>query len=505
MRGNPRLRLRWVAVALLLVGLFFFHSFHLSATSLLSIKPKLHLPEIFDPPADDNLTFLRSVLSNNEIDPHVSYASRTIRYIPDALDRPSITKIDKNLLAGPFRELDTSELSSLPDDSAPLELHVKPSARPDEVDASSLIFGCSTTFQRFSDERFSPVQEWSRWLTDGNGHTNGAALVLALFDASKADIRQAAKKLSSLGISATVVASNPELDMPGRYVSLVDLMYKHPTRKSRKYFILVDDDTFFPAMSELLVTLRRFDHEKSYYIGTFTERARWLLEHAVPYAFGGGGIIMTTPLAKQISELPCLARNEEGRYILESDEGDRLLYNCIHEYTDTQMTYLPVLHQEDQYGDGSGFYEAGTKPLSLHHYKSWHTFIPGKAHIVVDACGEDCLLQRWEFNDNFILSNGYSMAQYPKGIDFDPGLMEGTFDMGSEEEMAINVAYTFGGLRKSLSGTGKKKSWTLIDSRRDGPGRVTQVYLKRKDDDRWIGEGEERPATDSVFVLTWVP
>lgn len=505
LRRKPLGRFRWIVLAFLLLGVFYFHPSSLTATSLLAAQSRMRLPGIFDSGPLDDLTYLKKVLSNARVGPRISYASRTIHYIPDAPDRPSLSQVDENLLAEPFQELQLARLTSLPESSA-LDVHVKQSARPEQVDASSLLFGCSTTYGRFRDEGgISPVHEWARWLTDGNGNSNGAGLVLSLFEASQADINRAADKLSSLGISATVVASDPTLDMPGRYVSLVDLLYNHSTRASRKYFILVDDDTFFPAMSDLVETLSRYDHEKPYYIGTFTERARWLLEHQVPYAFGGGGIIMTTPLVKRISELPCLQRNKDGKYVLDSDEGDRLLYNCIHEYTETTMTYLPVLHQEDQYGDGSGFYESGIKPLSLHHYKSWHSFIPGKAHVVVDACGEDCLLQRFQFKDDFILSNGYSVVHYPKGIDFDLGLMEGTYDMGGEEEMAINVAYTFGGLRKSLSGTGKKKSWILVDSRREGPGIVKQVYVKRMDDQRWLGEGEEPPSTDSVFALTWVP
>jgi len=283
------------------------------------------------------------------------------------------------------------------------------------------------------------------------------------------------------------------------------MLYNHPTRDSRKFFTLVDDDTFFPAMSELLRTLSEYNPECPYYIGTFTERANWLLEHRAPYAYGGGGIFLTAPVARQIVQLPCLEKNEAGRYLLDADQGDRLLYNCLRQNTEVRVTYLPLLYQEDQFGDPSGFYESGRQPLSLHHYKSWHSFLPEKAHFVVDACGEDCLFQRWQFKDNFILSNGYSVAEYPKGIDFDTGLMEGTFDMGGEEEMATNLAYVFGGLRKSLSRTGRKRAWELLDSTREGGGRVKQVYVKRRGDGRWAVDGEEGPDNDSIIVLEWIP
>jgi len=190
------------------------------------------------------------------------------------------------------------------------------------------------------------------------------------------------------------------------------------------------------------------------------------------------------------------------------------LYNCLHTKTDITLTYLPLLHQEDQFGDPSGFYESGQQPLSLHHYKSWHHFSPSTAHIVSDACGLDCVLQRFQFTDNYIISNGYSVALYPRGIDFDPLLMEGTFNHGkaevdeSEEEKVFGevvFSYSFGMTRKSLSGTGRKRSWELLGAQKEGDGRVRQVYVKHRSDKRWIGEGEKEPERDSVLVLTWIP
>lgn len=486
---------RWLAVAFIILIIFYYRP---NFTSSVSDSPPL-------PPysqAFDDLTYVKEVLRNNSIGSGVSYASRTIRYLPDAPDRPSITEVDHELFPLSFAEIDIKTVSTLPA-ARPVEVHVRKPVRPDAIDASGLIFAASTTFERFTGENTSPVAEWSRWLTDGFGHSNGAGLILALFNTTEEEIDHTALKLSQAGINATVVPSDPTLDMAGRYVALVKMLYEHPTRDSRKYFALIDDDTFFPRMAELQRVLSRYDPSKPFYIGTFTERAEWLLREGEPFAYGGGGIFLTAPVARQITQLPCLEKNQDGQYILQADQGDRLLYKCLDKHTEITLTYLPELRQEDEFGDPSGLYESGQQSLSLHHYKSWHRLTVGKMHTVADACGEDCVLQRFQFKDNFIISNGYSVAEYPKGIDFDLLQMENTFDNTADGKTSMN--YAFGGIRKSLSKTGRKRAWELLDARREGDGKVRQVYVKRRGDGRWQAEGEEHPKNDSVVVLLWIP
>lgn len=488
---------RWLALAFFLLIIFFLIP-NLSNTSIIISDAPLTVTG-----GVDDLNWLREVLKEHGIGPDITYASRTIRYIPDAKERPPITIVDHDLFPHSFANIDIRKNPILPE-SGKVEIHVKKSIRPDSVDASNLIFAASTTFERFTNKATSPIAEWSRWLTDGQGHSNGAGLILALFNTSQAEISHTAERLTEVGISATVVASDMSLDMPGRYVALVKMLHEHPTRDSRKYFALIDDDTFFPCMNELQRVLARYDPAKPYYIGTFTERAEWFMEHKAAFAYGGGGIFFTSPVVKKLTELPCLEKNEDGKYKLDSDQGDRLLFNCLDNYTEITLSYLPLLHQCDNFGDPSGFYESGQQPLSIHHYKSWHHFTPDKMHYVADACGEDCVLQRFQFKDNFILSNGFSVAEYPMGIDFDPLLMEFTFDNGKAWK-GFDMAYAFGGMRKSLSQTGRKLSWELLDSKKDGDGMVRQLYLKRRGDGRWQPEGEKHPDTDSIVQLLWSP
>ncbi len=495
---------RWLILSVFLITTIYYLP---SLTGYSITRSSSAIPATPFVTSSEELSWVKQLLKDNSIGPEIEYASRVIRYVPDARERKSITEVDSNLFPDSFTNLTLTSKKSLPRGKI-LDVHIKQSPRPDQVDASMLIFGASTTYGRFTGKETSPLKEFTRWLTDGHGHSNGAGLILALHEATQPEIDSAMEALTSIGINATVIASNPSLDMPGRYVDLVRMFWEHPTRVYRKYFFLIDDDTFFPYMSQLIDTMSQYNPDKPYYIGTFTERADWLMMNKAPFAYGGGGVVLTAPTVQQIVEAPCLERREDGAYILLSDQGDRLLYNCLHEHTNITLTYVPQLRQLDQFGDPSGVYESGLQHLSLHHYKSWHHFSPDKMHIVADACGEDCVMQRFMFKDNFIISNGYSVAEYPKGIDFDPGHLEATFGAEAGGDVAFEetvFSFAWGVLRKNLSGTGRKRSWEILGARKEGDGRVKQVYLKRRADSRWRADGEEGPINDSVIVLTWIP
>jgi hypothetical protein len=245
-----------------------------------STPEKIHLEPISDV---DDAAYLRDLLKKNNAELKIHYMTRTIRYIPDAKERLSMTNTSQELFPKGYKSIDLEETDHLPADNLePLEIHVTKSPRPEEIDASELLFGVSTTYKRFSDENEGPVKEWVRWLTNGNGSSNGAGLVLQLHETTDQQIVAAQKLLTSLGIAATVMQSDPSLDMPGRYVDLVPILYSHPTRASRKYLALIDDDTFFPNLDSLMHELHKYDHRQEYYIGTLTERVDFIMHDRVP-------------------------------------------------------------------------------------------------------------------------------------------------------------------------------------------------------------------------------
>src|SRR5690606_23493440 len=70
----------------------------------------------------------------------------------------------------------------------------------------------------------------------------------------------------------------------------------------------------------------------------------------------------------------------------------------------------------DMRGDVSGFFEAGLRVVSLHHWKSWYRHPVDAMALVARFCG-DCFLQRWRFGTDTVLANGYSVSVYPGGLD----------------------------------------------------------------------------------------
>ncbi|KAI9641162.1 hypothetical protein NHQ30_010592 [Ciborinia camelliae] len=245
---------------------------------------KLEIPSVELNITDvDDVEFLQSVLKKNNVEMKINYVMRTIRYITDAKERPKMTNTSQELFPRGWMRVDLDEVNRLPVDTLkPLEIHVMKTPRPDEIDASELLFGVSTTYKRFSSEDDGPIKEWVRWLTDGNGTSNGAGLVLQLHDTSDEQLASAQKLLTNVGIDATVMHSDPSLDMAGRYVDLVPILYSHPSRASRKYLALIDDDTFFPSLGELMKELHSYDPNEENYIGTLTERVDFLITDRVP-------------------------------------------------------------------------------------------------------------------------------------------------------------------------------------------------------------------------------
>ncbi|KAF4631945.1 hypothetical protein G7Y89_g6181 [Cudoniella acicularis] len=454
-------------------------------------------------------THLQTLQQRYELGDIIEYGRRYVRFHRQNIERKTITKINERLFPKGFDNVDVRNPPKTTTCLKPIEVPVPRSPYPRTVDASDLLFGISTTYSRLTDNKTSPIKEWAHWLTNGGGKSNGAGLILRLVDASAEEIDEVKQNMKSMGIDVKVYPTDSSIEMAKRYLSLLPALFEDTSRKQRKFLVMCDDDTFFPSMHSLLDKLSEYDETTDLYIGTLSEDTNNIKRHG-SQAFGGAGVFFSVPLTEKIAGLFEQCSTQEK--IDESNsgwgpQGDILLRKCIYENTDVTLTMIRELHQLDIQGDPSGFYEAGLAPLSLHHFKGgvWHEAHPWEGAQIIHACGEDCFLQRFQTSDDFIISNGYSIAYYPKGIDINLHQIEHTFHAAPEDH-GYNFDFMLGPQRKDLLWTGRKVSWELRESEVQSEGVVRQTYIRRLDDPRWTyGDGGNKMfERDGILELIWI-
>lgn len=458
-----------------------------------------------------NSTHMGELKAKYELGDTFQYFKRYVKINRKPITRKSITKIPQSFLPDTFTTIDMQHPSNYGNEQCiePLEVPVPESPYPATGNLSDFMFGVSTTFKRFSSEKTSPVNEWTYWLTDGKGHSNGGKLVLLLLDATEDQILHAKTILHHAGIDVDVYHSDSSMEMAVRYLTLIPTLYNHPERPSKKWLVSCDDDTFFPSVHALTKKFEDYDPSEMLYIGTLSEDVNNVDRHG-SQAFGGAGVFLSVPLAEQIAKDYDSCKTDEKIHESNSGwgpQGDILLRKCIYENTDVRLSVLRGLYQLDLYGDPSGFYESGIKPISLHHFKGggWHSALPWEYTKIAHICGEDCTLQRFRTSDNFIISTGFSVAHYPQGVNFNLAQMERTF-AAAPQDKGWNLDYVFDPQRPSLLKTGRKVSWDLQEAHVNEDNTVTHVYVRKANDWRWVDRnGEPMSHVDGIIELVWVP
>lgn len=480
------------------------------------LSSSAQVPEIIPsqpPPAmpdcSINATRLQALRKKYTLGEKIEYGQRYIKTKPSNISRKSLTNMKQSLFPDDFEIV---ELAKLPEQSkcrVPLELPVSISPSPGTANASDLLFGISTTYKRLYDAKISPIKEWAYWLTDGNGKSNGAGLILRLIDATEEQLNTTRRDLAHAGMDVKVFNTNSSIEMAKRYLSLLPALYHDLDQKPRKWLVMCDDDTFFPSMHRLLAQLSTYNHEADLYIGTLSEDVNNIQRHG-SQAFGGAGVFFTTHLAGIVAENFDVCSTPQK--IKEANtgwgpQGDILLRKCVYEHTEVRLTLLRELHQLDFTGDAGGFYESGITPLSLHHFKGgvWHEAEVYEGAKITNICGEDCFLQRFLFSDDFLVSNGYSVAYYPSGITFDLNQMERTFH-ALPDDNGWNMDLMLGPGRLPLAETGRKVTWELRESDLED-GYLRQTYVRHFNDWRWRESpgGSEMFELDGIVELIWMP
>ncbi|KAF3012029.1 hypothetical protein E8E14_007627 [Neopestalotiopsis sp. 37M] len=458
-----------------------------------------------------NPDYMSELKQTYDLQDGFEYLKRYVKINREPIARKSITKLNQEFLPQGAKPINTNYASSYTQQTClePLQVPVSQSPFPATGNLSDFMFGVSTTFKRFNSTKTSPVDEWTYWLTDGKGNSNGGKLILLLLDAEEDQILEAKSTLDQRGIDVDVYHSDSRMEMAVRYLTLVPTLYNHPERPYKKWLVSCDDDTFFPSVHALTKKFEQYDPSEMLYIGTLSEDVNNVDRHG-SQAFGGAGVFLSVPLAAQITNDYDTCKTDEKIREANSGwgpQGDILLRKCIYENTDVRLSVMRGLYQLDLYGDPSGFYESGIKPISLHHFKGggWHSALPWQYTKIAHICGEDCTLQRFQTSDDFIISTSFSVVQYPEGVNFNLAQMERTF-AAAPQDKGWNLDYVFDPQRPSLLKTGRKISWDLQEARVNADNTVSQIYVRKGDDWRWVDRNEQpMNKKDGIIELVWIP
>lgn len=363
------------------------------------------------------------------------------------LERASLTELDAHLFPD-FDTIDPSQGDSqvqLQHCNKPLLLDV-PRPANNSRDASRLIFGISTTIKRLEASipqllrRLPHTQARLIVIVIGSEQVIEESSNVAKLGSVKADPQQKEglqSRMRGLGMDVSLVEPLALQDtISERYFSLIRIM--HNSRDNNTQWItLIHDDTFLPSVSALLSMLDKYDPRQEHYIGALSEDW-WAVARYGMMGFGGAGIFLSISIAKTLANNHQLC-NETSRTIA----GDVRVMDCIYHLTGTKLTHERDLRQVDVQTDLSGVFESGHMPLSLHHWKPGAVSVYGynlpMMHLVADICG-NCFLQRWQFGKEMVLTNGYSIALYPKGSlkNGDMDKMEETWDELLHVQGSIN-------------------------------------------------------------------
>lgn len=387
--------------------------------------------------------------------------------------------------------------------STKMTLPARDDARADNTDASVFLFGISTTYEPIADRDWALLRAWERWLTRAKKKSNGAGLVLMLDKATDRQLQDVNEALYARGLDAHLLSTEEPVSMARRYHELVRIFKAYgatlaASGQRKTWFGLVEDTVFFPALSDLGERLVGYNASDELYIGLPSERRDWHADGESLSTDGGGAVLLTRRAVNRIRNLPCMEAAELDAPA-KPKRWDALLRECVKQRAGLDMRVIPAFYspQDDSDGDlpQAASHVAGARPLVLHDYQGRYRLDVGMAHLVTDVCGEACFMQRYLFQDNWVLVNGVSISQHPDGLKHGRRRRarrrrrEGRNTSGQFVDDDQEVETTF------LKWTGRRNVWRLLDSSSAPDGSVWQAYLKRGT------EGTDE--MDSVIVLIW--
>jgi hypothetical protein len=287
-------------------------------------------------------------------------------------------------------------------------------------------------------------------------------------------LRETIAEYKRHNINLTLVPST--IGYIDRYVSLITVLYDH-LQPNTQWVSIIDDDTFFLSMTNLLAMLSKYPTSQPFYVGALSEN-KWNIDHGGISAVGGAGFFLTVPLLKEI------VPHADECIKIDNEFGDGRIADCILTYTTTKMSVEYGLYQLDLHGDVTGFYEAvRPQPVSVHHWRTWHHHeIPAVAAVSA-VCGQSCVLQKYRFRDGWRLANGFSVVRYNQTAAEEaaqlPSAMEHTW-MDTIWVIPTSWKYSLAPLRPKNEG----KIQYLIEKADvdEAAGTMTSYYVRRVDE-----------------------
>ncbi|KAG8532009.1 uncharacterized protein KY384_003645 [Bacidia gigantensis] len=397
----------------------------------------------------------------------IAYARRDIlvRPTPNA-KRDSITRIHQKLFPR-VQSIDIIDNAAvaLKHCKSPLLLEVPTSSRSNN--ASNILFGLLTTLPNLE----IAIPQLRRWLSKLDGQLlailteeehNGTHRT----SSAEADkVAHLHSHMQELGMNVRILeASDFSSSSRVDSLSLVKTLYEN--RNNAQWMGLIDDDTFFPSVSALVSILSRRNPEEKHYIGGLPEGFRDVMHYGLAGHIGAG-VFISMPLAQTMAN-----SYEHCTQVTQNSIEQRKIMECINELSEIKLAYERSLYPLNLTGDLSGFFESGRLPTSLHNWKPTSTskdiYDLPLAHQIADIC-QECFLQRWRFNDDIILTNGYSISRYRKDFLKDIRLdrMEHTMDDVATHEASNNAGldHSLGPTRPKLSPNEGKAQHRLIQSK----------------------------------------
>lgn len=441
------------------------------------------------PPAP-NITLDIDILKQLHVPNNFTYQRHCIHAREKTgLHRESIVDIPHPLFHhDQFREIalderfepDSSYPAILPPCHAAIEIEVPDFRSHAHASTRALMLGVATTMKRIEDS----LPTFSRWLSN-----TGSPLVVLLVDQTdlknvEEDILRTQAQAEALAIELIFEPYHHtfEHDSEGlKNFGLATVLDKN-RREETRWFGIIDDDTFFLSLQRMLENLAPYSPESPWYIGALTEGHTRVAKEGFK-AWGGAGFFISPPLMRTLAEhaIECTR--------LDQFFGDLLWRDCIQDVTSptVHLTEMRGLNQIDMWHDISGWYEAGFNPiLTVHHWKSWHFYPVAVGHIVADVAGPDSFLQRYQFGNQTVFTNGFSIAEYPHGMP-DLNLVELTMTEDVNVVRAppqLEFHHSMGHTRPALELGQDKIQWRFEYAVQTSDGIVRQFYTKRMNDDR---------------------